>query len=125
MASLTFPNAKYLGSIASAPREARGNLVVKDGKIGIGTLSPKKGVVNLRAGATVKIESGVLKKSRAGKAVMFGVLAMGARNVQSATYLTIPLANGEAAVYEVSGIAGPALAAKLRPALAQYGVNVA
>jgi hypothetical protein len=103
---------------------SKGNLIIKDGYIGIGTVSPKKARVRLSSGGVVRFEGAMVKKSRKGKAAMFGVLALAARNQQNATYVSIPLTGGTAVTYEVKGIAAPRLAAKFRPELAKYGVVV-
>jgi hypothetical protein len=119
------PNAKYLGGHGSEKHPVSGNLIVRDGRIGIGMgRTPRAARVVLVPGASIRVESAMIAKSRAGKALMFGVLALAAKNQQNAAYLTIDLANGLAATYQVAGISGPELAARLRGPLGVYGVRI-
>ena len=65
----------------------------------------------------------MIPKSRAGKALAFGVLALAAKNQQSVTYLTADLGT-TVVTYEIRGMTGPEVAAQLRGPLAEYGVRI-
>lgn len=122
---VTIAHAAYVGGMPGQRGPVNGNLIVRNGRIGIGIArTPKVAVVRLVQGTSLRIESATVAKSRAGKAIMFGVLAAAARSQQSAAFLTIDLANGAAATYEVKGMTAPELAARLRVPLATYGVRI-
>ena len=73
----SFPKAQYLGGLP-ATKAASGNLIFTAEEVGVGVLSPKKGVVAWDGVAGISFDSNTIKKSRAGKAVMVGVLALAA-----------------------------------------------
>jgi hypothetical protein len=70
----------------------------------------------------VSFESGTIAKSRAGAALAVGVLAVAAKNTQRDTHLSVFLKDGNVAVYQVVGMAGPALRARVQPYMTAAGV---
>ena len=119
--ALTIPRAT--AHVGGRP-PVRGNLLVRDGVIGVGTLKPRHGKVAIDAGAEIRVTGGIVAESGNGKFAAFSVLALGARNSQNAAYVSIRLTNGSKALYQVDGVAAPALAAKLRTELAPLGATV-
>jgi hypothetical protein len=123
--AISLPGAVYLGGHPSQKRRATGNLIVRAGVLGIGVVrTPTVAKILLSPGLPVRVESAVVSKSRAGKALAFGVLALAAQNQQNAAYLTVEMGNGVAVTYEVKGMTGPELAARLRGPLGECGVRI-
>jgi hypothetical protein len=123
--AISLPGAAYLGGHPSQKHRIGGNLIVRAGVMGIGTARvPKVAKITLSPGLPVRVESAVVSKSRAGKVLAFGVLALAAQNQQNAAYLTAEMGNGVAVTYEVKGMTGPELAARLRGPLGHYGVRI-
>lgn len=112
------PHAKMVGESG-----ARFNLVIKDGVIGLGVRTPNASRIALSAGTAIRFETAIVKKSRKGKALAFGVLALAAKGQQNAALMTIGTSRGSM-TYEVAGLTGPELAAKLRGPLAALGIRV-
>ena len=83
--------------------------------------SPKN-VIKWEDIAGVSFDSSMAKKSRAGKAVAFGVFALAAKNTQNAAEVTVLLKDGNVALYRVLGKSGAQIRGKVQPFLASNGV---
>lgn len=122
---VSIPRAAYLGGHSEQKAKFAGNLIIRDGVLGMGLVGkPRIAKVNLTPGASMRVDSAVIAKSRVGKAVAFGVLAAAAKSQESVGYLMIDLANGGVITYQVEGMTGPSLAATLRGPLATYGIRI-
>jgi hypothetical protein len=119
--TLTIPRA---AAHVAGRRPVRGNLLVRDGVIGVGTLKPRHGKVAIEAGANIRVTGGIVPNSGKGQFGAFRGLLLGARNMPNPAYVSVQLSNGSAALYEVDGVAAPVLAAKLRTELAPLGATV-
>ena len=123
MKTVRFSNAQYLGGLpGSKPTNVSVTLFIGDEGVGVGTFSPKKGVVSWDEMSGVSFDTGTAKKSRAGKALAFGVLALAAKNTQDEAHLTVTLKDGNAALYRVVGKSGLVVRGKVQPLLAAHGV---
>jgi hypothetical protein len=123
MKTVRFSNAQYLGGLPDTkPTAASVTLFIGDDGVGVGTFGPKKGVVFWGEMSGVSFDTGTAKKSRAGKAVAFGVLALAAKKTQDEAHLTVTLKDGNAALYRVVGKSGVAVRGKVQPFLAAHDV---
>ena len=113
--------SEYLGGLPGT-KKASGNLIFDTVAVGVGPLHPKKGVVAWSDMAGISFDSATMKKSRAGKAVMFGVLALAAKSTQNAAEITIQLKDSNVALYTVAGMTGAQVRAKVQPFLMSNGV---
>jgi hypothetical protein len=120
--NVTLPKAFYLGGLPGT-KAARNGLVVTNDGFGIGVFSAKKAVVRWDDMAGISFDSATARKSRAGKAVVFGVLAVAAKSSQSTAEITVNLKDGNVAIYELKGTSGPKVRAKLQPFLAAHEVR--
>src|SRR5579863_9455131 len=100
---VTFPHAKYLGGLPEDKGGYGGNLIVDAKGIGCGLTNKKRGVVLWQDASGISYDSEQISKSRVGKAMLFGVLALAAKSTQSAATITVTLKDGGAAVYQVEG----------------------
>jgi hypothetical protein len=127
-------NVKTLWSIPHARRidmknEPMGRLAVNevDGRTHIGTawkFGTKRlvdAIILRTPGGEVRVASGTAKKSRKKLGCLFGIFALLARRTQEVAYVS---AVGSEAVWQVDGIAPPALASKLTAVLGPRGVTV-
>ena len=75
-----------LGGHPSQKRRADGNLIVRDGIMGIAIMGrvPKLAKIILSAGLPMRVEWAIISKSRAGKVQAFGVVGLAARSQQNA-----------------------------------------
>jgi hypothetical protein len=121
MRDATFGRSEYLGGLPGT-KKASGNLIFDESAVGVGTLHPKKGVVAWTDMAGISFDSATMKKSRAGKAVMFGVFALAAKNTQNAAEITVQLKDSNVALYRVPGKTGAQVRAKVQPFLIAHGV---
>ena len=119
----SFQKAQYLGGLP-ATKAGTGNLIFTDDEVGVGVLSPKKGVVAWSAVAGISFDSNTIKKSRAGKAALVGVFALAARNSQAAADITVLLKDGNAAMYQVPGKTGQQVRAKVNALLVKRGIKL-
>lgn len=123
MTKVTFTNAGYLGGLpGSKATQQTKNLYVTDEVIGVGVFGPKQGIVKWADVRGVSFDTGTAKKSRAGKALAFGVFALAAKNTQDDAHLTLALKDGNAALYRVVGKSGAQLRAKIQPIMVAVGV---
>jgi hypothetical protein len=116
-----FPKAQYLGGLPGS-KASGGNLLFNHEGVGVGVMSPKKGFVPWGDAAGISFDSNTIKKSRAGKALAFGVFALGARNTQSAADITVVLKDGNAAMYQVPGVTGQRVRGKVNALLVEHGI---
>jgi hypothetical protein len=72
--------------------------------------------------AGISFDSGTIKKSRAGKALMFGVFALAAKSTQNAAEITVQHKDGNVALYTVPGKTGLHVRARIQPFLVEHGV---
>jgi hypothetical protein len=119
--ALTIPRAAYM---AGRRRPIRGNLLVRAGVIGVGTVRPRHGKVVIQAGTRVRVSGGTDLDSHPGGFATLGVLLLGSRNAANPAYASIPLTDGPEVVYRVDGIAAEVLATQLRRELAPLGASV-
>lgn len=123
MKTVRFSNAQYLGGLpGSKPTNVSVTLFIGDEGVGVGTFSPKKGVVSWDEMSGVSFDTGTAKKSRAGKALAFGVLALAAKKTQDEAHLTVMLKDGNVALYRVVSKSGLVVRGKVQPFLAAHGV---
>jgi hypothetical protein len=119
--TLVIPRAAYM---AGRRRPIRGNLLVKAGVIGVGTVRPRHGKVVITAGTRIRVTGGSAAESRPGRFAAISVLAFGAGNSPNPAYVAIPLTNGSDMVFRVDGTAAEVLATQLRRELAPLGASV-
>jgi hypothetical protein len=119
---VTFQKAVYLGGLPGDRGGYKGNLIVTDECIGMGVVSPKKSPVRWDDMAGISFDSATMKKSRAGKAIAFGVFALAAKNTQNAAEITVQRKDGNVALYTVAGKTGAQVRAKIQPLLVEHGV---
>jgi hypothetical protein len=119
--ALTIPRAAYM---ASRRRPIRGNLLVRGGVIGVGTLRPRHGKVALKAGTRIRVISDAVADSQEGKFAALAIFGLGPKSKQNGAFVSIPLTDGSEVVFRVDGISAPVLAAKLRAELAPLGAEV-
>jgi len=117
----TFTHAQYLGGLPGT-KNGVGNLIFAVDAVGVGTLSPKKGVVAWADMAGISFDSTTMAKSRVGKALAFGVFALAAKSTQNGAEITILRKDGNAAMYMVTGKTGMQVRAKVQPFLIERGV---
>ncbi len=119
---VTFQKAVYLGGLPGDKGGYKGNLIITDECIGMGVLQPKKSPIRWDEVAGISFDSATMKKSRAGKAIAFGVFALAAKNTQNAAEITIQRKDGNVALYSVAGKTGAQVRAKIQPLLVEHGV---
>jgi hypothetical protein len=119
---VTFPHAKYLGGLPGDIGGYGGNLIVDSEGIGCGITNKKKGVVLWRDASGISYDSEQIHKSRVGKAMLVGVLALAAKSTQAAATITVTLKDGGAAVYQVAGKPGPAVRGRVQAIITAAGV---
>ena len=119
--ALTIPRAAYM---AGRRRPIRGNLLVRAGVIGVGTLRPRYGKVTIQAGTRIRVTGGTVSDSHPGGFATLGVLVLGSRNSGNPAYASISLAGGTEVVFRVDGIAAEVLATQLRNELGPLGASV-
>jgi hypothetical protein len=119
--ALTIPRAAYM---AGRRRPIRGNLLVRGGVIGVGTLRPRHGKVAIQAGTRIRITGGTVPESHPGGFATLGVLVLGSRISRNPAYASIALTGGSEVVFRVDGIAADVLAAQLTQELAPLGARV-
>jgi hypothetical protein len=119
--ALTIPRAAYM---ASRRRPIRGNLLVRAGVIGVGTVRPRHGKVTVQAGTRIRVTGGADPESHPGGFATLGVLILGSRNFRNPTYVSIPMTDGNEVEFRVDGITAEVLAAQLRNELAPLGADV-
>lgn len=113
----------YLGGLPSETGSDRASILfVSSTGIGWGNFKPSKGIVNWSDVRGVSFDSGTMAKSRVGKALVFGILALAAKGTQSDTHLSVFLHDGNVVVYHAVGTPGPALRSKVQPFLTAAGV---
>ena len=117
-----FQKAQYLGGLP-ATKPGSGNLIFTAEQVGVGVLSPKKGVVAWGTVSGISFDSNTIKKSRVGKAAMVGVFALAARKTQAAADITVLLKDGNAAMYQVPGKSGQQVRAQVNALLVEQGVK--
>ena len=86
-------------------------------------VSPKKSPVRWDEMAGISFDSGTAAKSRAGKALLVGVFALAAKNTQREATITVTRKDGNVAIYQITGVSGGAVRAKLQPFLIEHGVT--
>ena len=121
MRDVAFTHSEYLGGLPDT-KKASGNLIFDEDAVGVGMMHPKKGVVAWSDMAGISFDSATMKKSRAGKAVAFGVFALAARKTQNAAEITIQRKDGNVALYSVPGKTGVQVRARVQPFLVARGV---
>ncbi len=121
MRDVSFGISEYLGGLPGT-KKASGNPIFSDEAVGIGVLHPKKGAVRWEDMVGVSFDSGSMKKSRAGKAVAFGVLALAAKSSQDKADITIQLKDGNVALFQVPGKSGAQVRGKVQAFLVAKGV---
>jgi hypothetical protein len=119
--NVTFTHSEYLGGVPGT-KKATGNLIFDDSAVGVGVMHPKKGLVAWSDMAGISFDSATMKKSRAGKAVKFGVFALAARKTQNGAEITVQLNDGNVALFSVAGKTGVQVRAKVQPLLIEHGV---
>lgn len=104
----------YLGGLADDGHTHPGYLIADDDAIGIGigigSKQPKKAVIPIPRIAGLSIESETTARSRAGKAIAFGVFALAAKSTQTNAILTVHLQDGQQAIYRVGQRISPSTA---------------
>jgi hypothetical protein len=88
----------------------------------MGVVHPNKSPIRWEEMAGISFDSATMKKSRAGKALMFGVFALAAKNTQNAAEITIQRTDGNVALYTVAGKTAVQVRAKIQPFLVEHGV---
>jgi hypothetical protein len=119
---VAFPKAVYLGGLPGDKGGYKGNFVANDECLGMGVVSPKKSPVRWNEMVGISFDSGSAAKSRAGKALLVGVFALAAKNTQREATVTVTRKDGNVAIYQVTGMSGGAVRAKLQPFLIEHGV---
>jgi hypothetical protein len=111
---VVFQKATYLGGLPGDKGGYSGNLIITDECIGMGAIHPKKSPVQWDEMAGISFDSATMKKSRAGKAVAFGVFALAARKTQKAAEITVQRKDGNVALYTVPGKTGQQVRGKIQ-----------
>jgi len=119
---VVFQKATYLGGLPGDKGGYSGNLIVTDECIGMGAIHPKKSPVRWDEMAGISFDSATMKKSRAGKAVAFGVFALAARKTQNAAEITVQRKDGNVALYTVPGKTGQQVRGKIQQFMVEHGV---
>ena len=119
---VSFPHAKYLGGLPGDKGGYKGNLIVDSEGIGCGVANKKKGVVLWPDADGISYDSELISKSRVGKAIVFGVFALAAKNTQSAATITVTLKDGGIAIYQVSGRPGAAVRGRIQSIVSAAGI---
>lgn len=123
MKTVKFSNAQYLGGLPDTkPTKASTTLFITDDGVGHGNGWHPKNLIAWDQMSGVSFDTGTAKKSRAGKALAFGVLALAAKKTQDEAHLTVMLKDGNAALYRVVGKSGLVVRGKVQPFLAAHGV---
>jgi Protein of unknown function (DUF2510)/Short C-terminal domain len=123
MKTVRFSNAQYLGGLpGTKPTKASTTLFITDDGVGHGNGWGPKNPIAWDQISGVSFDTGTAKKSRAGKALAFGVFALAAKKTQDEAHLTVMLRDGNAALYRVVGKSGVAVRGRVQPFLAEYGV---
>ena len=123
---ISLPDAAYLGGHPCQKYRVDGYLIVRDGIMGIGIMRrvPRLAKIVLSPGLPMRVESAVISKSRGEKILAFGVVGLAGRDQQDAAYVTADMGGGLAVTYQVTGMTGPELAARLRGPLGAYEVRI-
>jgi hypothetical protein len=116
-------HAVYLGGLPGDRGGYKGNFWANDDGLGMGISSPKKGLVLWEEIAGISFDSGTAAKSRAGKALLVGVFALAAKNTQSQATITVTRNDGNVALFQVNGVTGAAVRAKVQPFLIEHSVK--
>ena len=121
---VTFTKAVYLGGLPGDKGGYKGNLFASDEALGMGQFTgPKKSSVRWDEMVGISFDSGTAAKSRAGKALLVGVFALAAKNTQKEATITVTRKDGNVAIYQVPGVSGGQVRAKLQPFLIEHGVT--
>ena len=120
---MSIARAAYLGGLPERTREARGNLVLDDVRIGIGTLNPKKAVVRWSECAGVTVSGGQVAKNKVGAEIAFGVLGgLGAKGAKNQAVVSVRRTDGTTAYFQVDKASPQKVRAKIAPVLHSVGV---
>lgn len=120
---VSIARAAYLGGLPERTREARGNLVLDDVRIGIGTLNPKKAVVRWSECAGVTVSGGQVAKNKVGAEIAFGVLGgLGAKGAKNQAVVSVRRTDGTTAYFQVDKASPQKVRAKIAPVLHSVGV---
>ena len=96
---MTFTRSGILPRWPARDESGQWQLDLDEHAVGVGTLHPKKGVIARSDMAGISFDSATMKKSRAGKVVMFGVFfTLAAKSTQSAAEITAQLRDGNVAL---------------------------
>jgi hypothetical protein len=124
MKKVAITGAKYLGGLPGDKGGYGGRLFIDDEGISVGqfTSPGKGGPVKWTEMSGISFDSEMASKSRIGKALMFGVFALAAKNSKPVAHVTVELKNGQATLYEVTGQSGPQVRGRIQPFLSQHAV---
>jgi hypothetical protein len=125
MKKVIFQKAVYLGGLPGDKGGYAGRLMVDDEGISVGQFSSpgKGGPVKWDEISGVSFDTQTAAKSRVGKALLVGLLALAAKNSQNQAVLTVQKKDGNVTLYEVTGKSGQELRAKIQPFLIEHGVE--
>jgi hypothetical protein len=114
-------NTRYLGGLPNDNDRYRGNFCITDDEVGAGVGAPEAGVVGWNDIAGISFDPDTVDKSRVGKAVAFGVLALAAKRTQNVTLIMVALKSGGAAFYQIQDSVG-SVRALFQPYMTERGV---
>ena len=121
--TLTISHANYLGGLSEFPKKKIGNFVINDTHLGMSLLGNKFNPgIALSEIKGVSFDSETTAKSRAGKALAFGVLALAAKSTKSVGQLTVHLKDGQIGAFEFDKLNGLETKAKVMGKLSQFQI---
>lgn len=112
--------AAYLGGLPDDPGSERLKLplLVSPMVIGMNTGKKHPRLKEWSDVESVSFDAGTTAKSRAGKALALGVLALASKKTQDEAHMSVFLRDGNAMIFHVVGMSAEELRAKVQPYLA-------
>ena len=121
--SLIISYANYLGGLESSPKKKIGNFVINETQMGMSTFGKNfNPEILLSAIEGVSFDSESVAKSRAGKALLFGILALAAKSSKSVGQMTVHLKDGQIAAFQFDKLSGLEAKAKIMAKLSAIGI---
>jgi len=120
---LLIGHANYLGGLIDSPKKKTGNFAINDTHLGMSILGNKFSTgIALSDIKGVSFDSETVGKSRTGKALAFGVLALAAKSTKSVGQLIVHLNDGQIAAFEFEKLNGLEAKAKIMGRLSKYSI---
>ena len=121
--ALIISYAHYLGGLTDSTKKKTGNFAIGDSHLGISLTGNKYNPeILLSEIEGVSFDSETVAKSRAGKAIVFGLLALAAKSSKSIGQMTVHLKNGQIAAFQFDKMSGLEVKAKIMGRLSPLGI---